>query len=34
VNSDQNQEAGRRLGRWYTNDRLIDEDKFYVPIVF
>jgi hypothetical protein len=34
VNSVQNQEAGSRLGRWYANDRLIDADRFYVPIVF
>jgi hypothetical protein len=33
VNSDQNQEAGRRFGRWYENDRLIDQDRFFVPIL-
>jgi hypothetical protein len=32
VFNEENQEAGRRLGRWYENDRLIDEDKFWVPI--
>jgi hypothetical protein len=32
VNSTVNQEAGRRLGRWYDNDRLLDNDAFYVPI--
>jgi len=32
VNSDQNQEAGRRIGRWYENDRLLDNDGFFIPI--
>jgi hypothetical protein len=32
VNSDVNQEAGRRLGRWYTNDRILDHEEFFVPI--
>ncbi|WP_434589660.1 NucA/NucB deoxyribonuclease domain-containing protein [Streptomyces sp. A5-4] len=33
VNSEVNQEAGRRLGRWYMNDRILDREKFFVPIV-
>lgn len=32
VNSDQNQEAGRRIGRWYENDRLLDHEAFFIPI--
>jgi hypothetical protein len=32
VISDENQEAGRRLGRWYENDRILDTDPFVVPI--
>jgi hypothetical protein len=32
VNRDQNQEAGRRIGRWYETDRLIDQDRFFVDI--
>jgi hypothetical protein len=32
VNSEVNQEAGRRLGRWYDVDRLLDNDGFFVPI--
>ncbi|MDH6604694.1 hypothetical protein M2164_000329 [Streptomyces sp. SAI-208] len=32
VNSEVNQEAGRRLGRWYDVDRLLDQDAFYIPI--
>ncbi|GAA3853430.1 hypothetical protein GCM10022243_18800 [Saccharothrix violaceirubra] len=30
VDSGQNQEGGRRLGRWYANDRLLDTDPFFV----
>lgn len=26
-----NQEAGRRLGRWYVNDRILDHDRFFIP---
>ncbi|MFF7656462.1 hypothetical protein ACFZCY_42720 [Streptomyces sp. NPDC007983] len=26
-----NQEGGRRLARWYTNDRILDHDYFYIP---
>jgi hypothetical protein len=33
VNRDQNQEAGNRLGAWYLNDRIIDGDKFFVPVM-
>lgn len=33
VDSEVNQEAGRRLGRWYTNDRILDGEDFFVPIV-
>lgn len=32
VNSEVNQEAGRRLGRWYDVDRLLDQDAFYIPV--
>ncbi|MGJ7907974.1 NucA/NucB deoxyribonuclease domain-containing protein [Actinopolyspora sp. H202] len=32
VDRDQNQEAGRRLGRWYINQRILDSDEFFVPI--
>ncbi|MFB7467318.1 hypothetical protein ACFCZ1_28170 [Streptomyces sp. NPDC056224] len=32
VNSDVNQEAGRRLGRWYDVDRILDHEQFYIPI--
>ncbi|MFE0804072.1 hypothetical protein [Streptomyces sp. NPDC058812] len=32
VNSEVNQEAGRRLGRWYDVDRLLDQDAFHIPI--
>ncbi|MGW7441016.1 NucA/NucB deoxyribonuclease domain-containing protein [Streptomyces sp. NPDC054849] len=31
-NSDVNQEAGRRLGRWYNVDRILDHERFYIPI--
>ncbi|WEO93320.1 hypothetical protein A6P39_004335 [Streptomyces sp. FXJ1.172] len=27
-----NGEAGRRLGRWYTNDRILDGDPFFIPV--
>jgi hypothetical protein len=30
VNRDQNQEAGRRFGRWYDVDRLIDKERFFM----
>ncbi|WP_165947338.1 PKD domain-containing protein [Micromonospora sp. 15K316] len=33
VNRSQNQEAGRRTGRWYANDRLLDQDPFFITIV-
>ena len=32
VNSTVNQEAGRRLGRWHENDRILDREAFFVPI--
>ncbi|SDP96349.1 Deoxyribonuclease NucA/NucB [Actinopolyspora xinjiangensis] len=32
VNRSQNREAGSRLGRWYTNDRILNGDEFFVPI--
>jgi hypothetical protein len=32
VNSDVNQEAGRRLGRWYDIDRILDGEDFFLPI--
>ncbi|WP_089960948.1 hypothetical protein [Lentzea xinjiangensis] len=32
VNSEQNQEAGRRIGRWYENDRILDREAFFIPI--
>jgi hypothetical protein len=32
INRDQNQEAGRRLGRWYVNDRILDHNYFFIPI--
>jgi hypothetical protein len=28
-----NQEAGRRLGRWYDVDRILDNEEFYIPII-
>ncbi|WP_171165384.1 hypothetical protein [Streptomyces sp. I05A-00742] len=28
-----NGEAGNRLGRWYTNDRILDNEPFFVPVV-
>lgn len=30
VNRDQNQEAGRRIGRWYENDRILDSEPFFI----
>jgi hypothetical protein len=32
INRDQNQEAGRRLGRWYVNDRILDHNYFFILI--
>ncbi|MDI3424112.1 hypothetical protein QIT00_37240 [Streptomyces sp. B-S-A12] len=32
VNREVNQEAGRCLGRWYSNDRILDNEEFFVPI--
>lgn len=32
VNSGQNQEAGGRLNAWYETDRLLDGERFFVPI--
>ncbi|MFI1105208.1 hypothetical protein [Streptomyces melanogenes] len=27
-----NEEAGARLGRWYANDRILDNEPFFIPI--
>lgn len=32
VNNSENQEAGRRIGRWYENDRILDREAFFIPI--
>ncbi|CAL9400119.1 DNRLRE domain-containing protein [Streptomyces sp. enrichment culture] len=32
IDSDENQEAGRRLGAWYDNDRILSHDPFIVVI--
>ncbi|MFE3186757.1 NucA/NucB deoxyribonuclease domain-containing protein [Streptomyces violascens] len=32
INSPDNQEAGRRLGTWYGDDRIIDADPFFLRI--
>ncbi|MBG0569020.1 NucA/NucB deoxyribonuclease domain-containing protein [Actinoplanes aureus] len=32
VNRTQNQSAGGRLGRWYLEERILDEDKFFMQI--
>ncbi|MFD9412098.1 hypothetical protein ACFWBN_34545 [Streptomyces sp. NPDC059989] len=32
IDSNENQEAGRRLGAWYDNDRLLSHDPFIVVI--
>jgi len=33
IPSPDNQESGRRLGSWYSADRILDDDAFYVKIV-
>ncbi|MFJ7101246.1 hypothetical protein [Streptomyces albogriseolus] len=32
IDSDENQEAGRRLGAWYDNDRILSHDPFIIVI--
>ncbi|WP_434091500.1 NucA/NucB deoxyribonuclease domain-containing protein [Streptomyces anulatus] len=32
INSDENQEAGSRLGAWYDNDRILNNDAFILVI--
>ncbi|WP_455355986.1 NucA/NucB deoxyribonuclease domain-containing protein [Streptomyces sp. SYSU K217416] len=32
IDRDENQEAGRRLGAWYENDRILDWDAYVISI--